>query len=105
MKPELYGLSAQLLADLAQVHTETAKRWKRTGRIPHAYWVLAQLRLLGDLGTLSSTWSEFRLIEDRIWTPEGAWVPPGDIRAIPYTRELVRELKRQLAEPQQWKLF
>ena len=45
------------------------------------------------------------LIEDRIWTPEGAWVPPGDIRAIPYTRELVRELKRQLAEPQQWKLF
>ena len=33
------------------------------------------------------------------------YVTPGDIRAIPYRLELVRELERQLAPPQQFQLL
>lgn len=105
MESELYGLSAMLLARVTGTHIETAKRGKRAGRVPTARRDLVQLRIHGDLGTLSDPWSELRLVKDRLWTPEGSWVSPGDIRAIPYTRDLVRELKRQLAEPQQCKLF
>ncbi|HWK75383.1 MAG TPA: hypothetical protein VNQ81_13985 [Povalibacter sp.] len=105
MESELYGLSALLLADITGVHIETAKRWKRAGQLPAAHRAIVQLKTVGDLGMLNPHWRGYRLYADRIWTPEGAWVSPGDIRAIPYTRELVKELKRQLAEPQQWNLF
>ncbi|HMN47469.1 MAG TPA: DUF3653 domain-containing protein [Povalibacter sp.] len=100
-----YGLSVMLLSQLTGVHPDTARRWKRAGKVPAHYAQLLALRLGGDLGSITGSWSGFKLDSGQLWTPEGRSVTTGDIRAIPYTRELVHELQKQLAEPQQWKLF
>lgn len=100
-----YGLPAQLLKQLTGVHIDTARRWKRRGRIPRHFQKLVQLGITGDLGTLHPAWNGFRLVKDQIWTPEDEPVRFGELRAIPLTRALVQELRRQLAEPQQLKLL
>lgn len=105
MDSETYGLSVGLLTELTNVHPDTARRWKRTRKISKAYATLVALRITGDLGTLAPAWQGFRLVEGRLWTPEGTSVTPGDVRAIPYRAQLVAELERTLAQPQQWTLF
>lgn len=100
-----HGLPVELLTAVTHVQPRTARRWKRLGRIPRAYARLIQLCVHGDLGTLAPAWSGFRLINGTLWTPENTRVTPGDIRAIPYRVQLLNELERQLAEPQQWKLL
>jgi hypothetical protein len=105
MDSETYGLSALLLAALTGMHIETAKRWKRHGRIPEPQRTIVRLRTRGDLGEITGSWKGFRLADGDLWTPEGARISTGEVRAIPYRREHLRELERKLAEPQQWKLF
>lgn len=105
MEIDGYGLSARLLADVTGMSLDTTTRWKRTGRIPAAHHTLIQLRTTGDLGSLSADWRGWRLAGHRLWTPEDAELRPGDIRAIPYQLDLLRELQRQLARPQQYGLF
>jgi hypothetical protein len=102
---DIYGLSALLLAQITGVHLDTAKRWKRAGRIPEPHRTIVRLRTQGDLGDITGSWRGFRLAQHELWTPEGTRVSPGEIRAIPYRREELKELQRRLAEPQQWKLF
>lgn len=105
MEMSTYSLPARWLADITGVHLETAKRWKRAGIVPKHYAPLVALRTEGDLGLIADRWDGWRLREHQLWTPEDIAVTPGDIRAIPYQKELVRELTKRLAEPQQWKLL
>lgn len=102
---ETYGLSVAWLTKHAQVHPDTARRWKRAGRIPEPYAALVKLRANGDLGELNSTWTGWSLGDGVLWTPENAAVAPGDIRAIPYRKEQVAALEKALREPQQFDLF
>ncbi|MET0499629.1 MAG: DUF3653 domain-containing protein [Steroidobacteraceae bacterium] len=105
MDASTYGYSATVLARLTGVHIDTARRWKRAGRVPAQIAPLIALRTDGDLGVITPTWSGFRIQKDQIWTPEGSAITPGDLRAIPYRTQQLRELQRQLAEPKQWQLF
>jgi Phage protein len=100
-----YGLPVLELVRLTGVHVDTARRWKRAGQVPARYGDLLTLRRTGDLGVLAPDWAGFRLDGSQLWTPENARLRPGDLRAIPYRREQLRELERQLAEPQQRSLF
>lgn len=100
-----YGLPAWLLAEVTGTHKDTARRWKRAGLVPRHFADLVQLRIHGDLGVLSPAWKGFRLRNDHIWTPEDQPVKFGELRAIPYNRELIRELQHQLEQPQQRNLF
>lgn len=100
-----YGLSVLLLAQLANVHIDTARRWKRAGKMPDHVAEIMRLKLDGDLGMIAADWSGFRLTKNQLWTPEGTGIRPGDIRAIPYRRAQLIELERELREPRQQELF
>lgn len=99
-----YGLPASLLAEACGVSPDTARRWKRQGRIPPLPSRLADLAISGQLGTLGPSWSGFIFGKKEIWTPHGFSVSPGEICAIPYRRAQIRALERELAEPHQWVL-
>lgn len=100
-----HGLSVLLLMQLTGVHIDTARRWKRQGRIPAHYETIAQLRLSGDLGAITGSWKGFKIADGKLWTPEGQPVAPGDVRSIPYRAQEISELRRQPAEPKQRELF
>ena len=100
-----YGLSVLFLARIAGVHVATARRWKRAGRVPSRYAKIIALATTGDLGTLATPWTGFRLADNKIWTPEGDHVTPGEIRSIPFRRQQLADLARQLREPQQLNLL
>lgn len=105
MDGSTYGLPAELLAQLTGVHIDTARRWKRRGRVPHPYTLLIHLRTSGDLGAIDPHWQGWRLVGGKLWTPEQQPLAPGDLRAIPYRSQLLAELERQLTEPHQRRLF
>lgn len=102
---DLYGISAELMAGLTGAHIDTARRWKRAGKVPHARADLLALKLDGELGAVDAAWAGFRLARGQMWTPEGAPIRPGDIRAIPYRRMQLDELQRLALDPRQWELF
>jgi Phage protein len=58
-----------------------------------------QIRAQADLGSLEPSWSGFRLITGMIWTPENYKLTPGDLRAIPYRAQQLRDYERQMARP------
>jgi len=102
--PDLYGVSARLIAAATGASIDSARRWKRTGRMPAAIAALLELRLAGELGLVDQLWTGFRLVRGELWTPEGAPLTPGDLRAIPYRREQLAELERRAREPRQFEL-
>ena len=105
MDTSTYGLSVLLLAQLTGVHMDTARRWKRNGQIPPHHAQIIELKLNGDLGALTASWRGFRIADGKLWTPEGAQVTPGEIRAIPLRRQQLADLQRQLMTPTQKELF
>lgn len=100
-----HGLPAWRLAEACQVSLDTARRWKRQGRLPPPADRLADLVIGGELGALADPWRGFVLRQKIIWTPEGFSVTPGQVCAIPYRLAQIAALQQQLAEPQQWPLF
>ena len=102
---DLYGISSGLIARLTGAHIDTARRWKRTGTMPAAIAALLELRLEGELGLVDQLWRGFRLAGGQLWTPEGAPITPGDIRAIPFRRLQLDALQRRALEPRQGEMF
>lgn len=101
----LYGLPPRLIAELARVSLDTARRWKRAGCVPPWGRALIELGRDGELGLIAPAWRGFALKADRLWTPHGFAVRPGELAAIPYRAALLAALERELAEPQQRSLF
>lgn len=97
----LHGVRPEFIAQVARVSLHTARRWKRRGRVPPGSRALLELAIDGELGRLARAWSGFRLHGDRLWTPHGFSVRPGEICAMPYRFAQIRALERALAEPSQ----
>lgn len=102
---ELDGFPAELLARRLGVSIETARRYKRTGRMPAAMARLLELRIQGELGFMDTAWHGFRLVRGELVTPEGSTIRPGEVRALPINRQRMAELERLALEPRQWQLF
>ena len=102
---DLYGISAELIARLIGCHIDTARRWKRLGKMPVAVGRYLAVRLDGELGFVDTAWRGFRLVRGELRTPEGDTIRPGDVRAIPYRRQQLAELQRLALDPRQWELF
>lgn len=100
-----YGLSVALLVQLASVHADTARRWKREKRIPPPYDFLVQLRNHCDIGTLSEPWLGWVLRKGLLVSPEGTAVTPAQIRALPIYLQLIRALELERATPRQLTLL
>jgi hypothetical protein len=74
-------------------------------RIPARYRALASLQLNGDLGEVAPAWRGWKLWNGLLWSPEGDSFAVPEVRAIPYRRQMLQELQRQLKEPQQFQLL
>jgi hypothetical protein len=102
---ELHGLSARTIADLTGVSLKTAQRWKHQGHAPAIADQLIEIRAQADLGALAPSWAGFRVTPGILWTPENQQLTPGDLRAIPYRAQQLRDLERALKEPKQFSLL
>lgn len=100
-----YGLPVSLLVAACDVSLDTARRWKRLGRIPPAPSRLVQWWLRGDLGAIAPAWTGFTLRANELWTPYGFAVRPGEISALAYRGAQIAELQHSLAHPEQWDLL
>ena len=100
-----YGIPAARIADLTGTHPDTARRWKRAGRMPAAAGRLVALLDSGDLGAVAPGWEGFTLAAGELWTPERERVTPADVRALHWYRQLADELRRELGRPRQRDLF
>jgi hypothetical protein len=63
------------------------------------------IKARADLGALERSWEGFRLIPGILWTPENHQLTPGDLRAIPYRRQQLKDLQNALREPKQFTLL
>lgn len=100
-----YGLPVSLLVAACGVSPDTARRWKRRGRMPPLAARLAELAIDGELGRLARPWQGFILRAGQLWTPYGFALAPGELSALPYRFAQIRALERQLGEPRQGELF
>jgi hypothetical protein len=102
---DLYGVSAQLIAELTGVSLKTAQRWKHQGFLPPPADKLLQLKITKDLGAFAQPWEGFQLRDGLLWTPENASLTPGELRSVPYRREQLRALEIALSQPKQFVLI
>jgi hypothetical protein len=102
---DLYGLSPLAIAELSGVSIKTARRWKKNGHVPALAKRLIEITSSADLGHLEKAWKGFRIADGLLWTPERQKVSPGDIRAIQYRAEQLREYELELRRPKQLKLL
>jgi Phage protein len=102
---DLHGFSPRLIAQLTGVSLKTAQRWKRAGRAPPIAAKLMELTAHADLGSLAPSWRGFRLVAGMLWTPENYQLTPGDLRAIPYRTQQLRDLEKEIARPRQFVLL
>jgi hypothetical protein len=68
------GVRAEELAAICGVSIRTARRWIADGFMPSGSAVGFRLMKDGDLGHLHRAWNGWRLIGDRIYSPDG-WDP------------------------------
>jgi Phage protein len=102
---DLYGLSAQMIADLTGASLKTAHRWKRAGKLPAIAARLLELRTRQDLGGIGAAWTGFQIRENELWTPERHRLTADELRAIPYRMQQLRELEREMQRPRQFVLL
>lgn len=98
------GLTLAAAALACGVTVRTFTRWER-GRAP----ILAH-QVLGwhahGVPIVASGFAGFRFGPDgRLYTPEGAPISAGELRALPYTRALIADYQRRQAPGAQGALF
>lgn len=83
------------------VSQRTGQRWRRHGHLPRAVVLLLQA-MTGQLEYLHPDWAGWSIGRDgRLYSPEGLWCTPGDVRAIPWRLAHIGALERELREAQQ----
>jgi transcriptional regulator with XRE-family HTH domain len=86
------GLNHEDAARLIGVSETTLRRWEAgRQRISTPAFRLLQQHAQGI--TQAGPWKGWRVYHGILYTPEGIGITPGEIRALPYLRELVRELR------------
>lgn len=91
-----HGVTAKELALIAGVHITTARRWKRNPDALPARAEKALRALSGELGAIDPAFKGWRLIRGEIVSPEGWSFRPGEVRAIPFHRQQIAELRTRL---------
>src|SRR5882724_4269198 len=85
----LYGIAAEQICIWTGVDLTTARRWKRSGRIPEPARRLLALMISGDLGVLSGCWRGWSLLRDVLTGPDGITAAPAEVLALPFIRAQV----------------
>lgn len=82
------GLNTAQAATLLGKSEDTVRRWERTQSAP-AWAVNVMKWAAGRLA--DPAWDGWSVADGRIWTPDGTGVRPGEIQALPYLMDLLRE--------------
>lgn len=96
----LSGLGVMEIARSCAVSLDTARRWKRRGRLPEGMHRLLELTALGELGAIARAFAGWRLDAraGELVSPEAWRFAPGEIRAIPFRHGQIRILEGQVRE-------
>lgn len=96
----LAGLAVVAIAKGCSVSLDTARRWKRRGRMPAPMHRLLELTAHGELGGVAPAWAGWRLAcrAGELVSPEGWRFTPGEIRALPLRYGQISGLERQVRE-------
>jgi hypothetical protein len=93
------GTSAKEIAETCGVPARAARRWIARGSMPRTAWITWRIVRYGDLGVISPQWKNWRVIGDKLYTPENWDFRPGEVLAMPIQEQQIRDLKRQLSQP------
>src|ERR1700730_5132073 len=77
------GVKADELAALCGGSIRTARRWLANGYMPSGLAIGFKLLKDGDLGNLHKAWRGWRLVGDKIYSPDGWDFRPGENRRNP----------------------
>lgn len=102
--PDLYGITAEEIAELLGVHVTTARRYKRGESPSQAQLELLRLKTKGDLSILSGEWQDWRLCRGKLIAPDGAQYGPGEVLSTTYWRALAKhyQVRQRLPEQADW---
>jgi hypothetical protein len=92
----LAGVTAETLAEKTGVDLTTARRWKRTGRVPAPARRLLALHIQGDLGALSPLWEHWALRDGRLYGPDGFAFEAREILSLPFLQRQVTASQARL---------
>lgn len=85
----LYGVPTARVAELTGASLVTARRWKRTRRLPAAVRRLLELLVHGELAILDRAWHGWALRGGRLIGPDGLSFEPSEVLTIPFVRAQV----------------
>jgi len=89
------GLSRADTGKLLGKSERTIQRWEKKPP-EQALTILTILTIkAGYLEAIDPKWRGYRIIKDRLYTPDGGWITPGDITAMPYQRALIRSYQAE----------
>ena len=81
------GFSYVEARELVGVDRRTWRRWESgNARIPYAAYELLRIIAAGELPRGAEGWEGFRFFRGLLYTPEGAELTPGDLRAAVFRR-------------------
>jgi hypothetical protein len=101
----LGGQDTATLAGRVGIAVQTAREWRRLGRVPAMWLRAARALVLGDLGVIDDAWRGWRIRAGTLASPDGGdyHFSVADVMSLPHTRlrlaEAERELDRQRTPP------
>ena len=99
--PALYGIQAETIAGIAQVHITTARRWKRGEDPPYAATQLVELLSTGNMGIVDRDWTGWALKDGLLVAPNGDRFSPGEVMSMTYWRALAHSYQAEQRLPRQ----
>lgn len=97
MKFDTYGVSVEQLRKITGCTLDTARRWKRTNRVPQYAARLLRVFFYGDLGEIHRDWAGWSLNRNGLCPPNGDRpYKPGNVLAMYLNAQRVRTLQRDL---------
>src|SRR3990172_9393472 len=101
MNEELYilrwaesGLSSLNASGLCNVTLRTYRQWESGQRpTPEYAWKILRTYGAGYLPTHHRSWSSWRFIKDRLWTPENVGYSAGEIQSLFFLRQQIQALQ------------
>ncbi len=91
------GISIEHAAHLCGVTTKTIRNWEN-GKIavPTSAAKVIKAYGAGYLPTSCKDWDGWRLLDDKLWLPEGISYTPSEIRAMYFIRQMKHPERQQL---------
>ena len=99
--PALYGIRAEFIADVVQVHITTARRWKRGEDPPFAATQIVELMTTGNMGVIDRDWSGWALRKGLLIAPNGDQFSTGEVMSMTYWRALAHSYQAEQKLPRQ----